>query len=88
MCEIPPSPADDLLALKLADARRQLAEIDVPTAERDRLHRQFIAICDAIKIHPADRATGLRRLAAFMSTLDQAGAKSIEDKAQKDDSAP
>jgi hypothetical protein len=81
-------PDDDVLAGKLADARRQLSELKLAADERDRLHRQFIAVCDAIKVSEADQATGLRRLAAFLSTLDQVAAKSHGDKSLKDKSTP
>jgi hypothetical protein len=83
-----PGPDDDLLARKLASAGRRLSELSLPAAERDRLRRQFIAVCDAIKVHEADQATGLRRLAAFLSTLDQAAAKAGGDNSRKDKSTP
>jgi hypothetical protein len=70
-----PGPDDDMLAGKLADAGRRLSELALPAAERARLHRKFIALCDAMKVHDADRAAGLRRLDAFLSTLDKAAAK-------------
>ena len=40
-----------------------------------RLHRQFIAVCDAVKAAGADEACGERRLAAFLATLEKAAAK-------------
>jgi hypothetical protein len=70
-----PGPDDDVLAGKLADAGRRLSELALPAAERARLHRKFITLCDAMKVHDADRAAGLRRLDAFLSTLDKAAAK-------------
>ena len=42
---------------RLADARRRLSQLELPAAVSDRLHRQFIAICDAIKVPEADIAT-------------------------------
>jgi hypothetical protein len=70
-----PGSGEDVLAGKLADARRRLSELALPAAERERLHRKFIALCDAMKVPDADRANGLRRLDAFLSTLDKAAAK-------------
>jgi hypothetical protein len=70
-----PDPGDDTLAGKLADARRRLSELAVPAAERARLHRKFIALCDAMKVPDADRAAGRRRLDAFLATLDKVAAK-------------
>ena len=75
-----PDPGDDVLAGKLAEARSRLAALDVPADAVDRLRRQFIAICDAIKVSEADEATGLRRLTAFLATLDQMAAKSCGSK--------
>jgi hypothetical protein len=63
------------LAAKLADARSRMAALDLPRPLAARLHRQFIAICDAVKTARADEAYGERRLAAFLATLDQAAAK-------------
>ncbi len=71
MGDLLPGRDDDGLAGKLAQARRRLSELDLPAAEADRLHRQFIAICDAAKVPDADRSSGLRRVTAFLSTLDQ-----------------
>ena len=86
--DLPPRPDTDVLAGKLADARKRLSQLDLPAAAADRLHRQFIAICDAIKVPDADRASGLRRVAAFLSTLEQAVAKSSRNKGRNDKSAP
>jgi hypothetical protein len=72
---LPPVPDDDVLARKLADARRRLGELHVPTALAEKLHRQLIAICDASKMPEADHATALRRLAAFLATLEQVTTK-------------
>jgi hypothetical protein len=87
MRDLPPRGDTDILAGKLADARRRLAQLDLPAAVSERLHRQFIAICDAIKVPEADAATCLRRLTAFLSTLEQAVAKSSRNKGYKDMSA-
>jgi len=78
----------DVLAGRLADARRRLSHLDLPAAVAERLHRQFIAICDAAKVPDADVGTGLRRVAAFLSTVEQAVAKSSRNKSQNDKSAP
>lgn len=80
MAETQPGQDKDVLASKLAEARSRLGQLALPAAELDRLHRQFIALCDAMKAPEADQVTGLRRLAAFLSTLDEAAAKSHGDK--------
>ena len=91
MSAVPPRPDADVLAGKLADARRRLSELEEmepPAAATDRLHRQFIAICDSVKVPDVDVANALRRVSAFLSTLDQAVAKSSRIKGRKDSSAP
>jgi hypothetical protein len=75
---------DGVLASRLAEASRRLCQLDLPPAEAERLRRQFIAVCDAIKAPEADVDTGMRRLAAFLATLEQVGAKSHGNKSQKD----
>ncbi len=75
MPDFVPSPADGTLAAKLADARRRMAALDLPRPLAARLHRQFIAICDAVKAPGADEASGERRLAAFLAALEQAAAR-------------
>jgi len=79
-------PDAEVLARKLADARRRLSQMDLPTGVAERLHRQFIAICDALKVPAADAATGLRRLSAFSATLEQVVSKSSRNKGLKDKS--
>lgn len=69
------SPAPDSLAGKLAAARRQLSGLDLPRPLAAQLHRQFIAVCDALKAAGADEASGERRLAAFLATLEHAAAR-------------
>jgi hypothetical protein len=88
MGDLPPRRDAEVLAGKLADARRRLSQLELPAAVSDRLHRQFIAICDAVKVPEADVATALRRIAAFLSTMEQAVAKSSRHKTQNDKSAP
>jgi hypothetical protein len=91
MTELPPRPDAEALAGKLADARRRLGELDEmepSAAVSERLHRQFIAICDSVKVPEADAVNALRRVSAFLSTLDQAVAKCAENKSHKDRSAP
>jgi len=88
MGHLPPHRDADVLAGKLADARRRLSQLEVPAAVSERLHRQFIAICDAVKVPDADVATALRRVAAFLSTLEQAVAKGSRVKGHNDKSAP
>jgi hypothetical protein len=75
MPDFVPPPADATLAAKLAEARRRMAALDLPRPLAARLHRQFIAICDAVKAPGADEASGERRLAAFLAALEQAGAR-------------
>jgi hypothetical protein len=74
--EPPPGPAADPLASKLAEARKRLAELDLPAAEAARLHRRFIAVCDAVKARGGGDAGCERRLSAFLAALDRASAKS------------
>ena len=88
MGDLPPRRDAEVLAGKLADARRRLSQLELPAAVSDRLHRQFIAICDAVKAPEADVATALRRIGAFLSTMEQAVAKSSRNKTQNDKSAP
>jgi hypothetical protein len=65
------SPESGGLAAKLVEARRRLATLDLPRPLAVRLHRQFIAICDAAKAPGADEASGERRLAAFLAVLER-----------------
>ena len=88
MDNVAPRRDAEVLARKLADARRRLSQMDLPAGVAERLHRQFIAICDALKVPEADAGAGLRRLSAFLSTLEQAVSKSSRNKGQKDKSAP
>ncbi|MGO8956314.1 MAG: hypothetical protein ACLQFR_02910 [Streptosporangiaceae bacterium] len=67
--------ACNALAARLAEARCRLAALDLPVPLAARLHRQFIAVCDAVKAAGADEAFGERRLAAFLATLEKAAAK-------------
>jgi len=75
MPDFSPPPKGGALSAQLAEARRRLAELDLPRPLATRLHRQFIAVCDAVKAAGADEASGQRRLAAFLTALDQATAK-------------
>ncbi len=79
---------DDILAGRLAEARKLLSELRLPAAEADRLRRQFIAVCDAIKAPEADRDTGLRRVAALMAALEQAAAKASGNRSHREKSIP
>jgi hypothetical protein len=67
--------AGSALAARLAEARSRLAELDLPPPLAVRLHRQFIAVCDAVKAAGADEAFGERRLAAFLAALENAARK-------------
>jgi hypothetical protein len=88
MSDSPLRPDDDVLAGRLADARRLLSQLKLPAADADRLRRQFIAVCDAIKAPEADLDTGLRRIAAFMTTLEQAAAKARGNRSHREKSMP
>ena len=70
----------DALAGLLHDALARLAALDVPPEERARLHRQFIAVCDAAKTPGADPAACGRRLDRFLSVLDSVIAKNSRHK--------
>jgi hypothetical protein len=71
---LPPSD-ERALAVRLAEARMRMSELDLPDQLAARLHRQFIAVCDAVKAAGADEETGERRLSAFLVALEQASAK-------------
>ena len=71
MPDFAPSPDSGDLAAKLAEARRKMATLDLPRPLAARLHRQFIAICDAAKAPGANEASGERRLAAFLAVLER-----------------
>ncbi|HEY2506865.1 MAG TPA: hypothetical protein VGI58_10140 [Streptosporangiaceae bacterium] len=63
---------DSSLSARLAAARRRMTALDLPGPLAARLQRQFIAVCDAVKVAGADEAHGERRLAAFLAALDRA----------------
>ena len=75
MPDFVPPPDEGTLAANLAEARRRLATLDLPRPLAARLHRQFIAICDAVKAPGADEASGERRLAAFVAALERSAAR-------------
>jgi hypothetical protein len=80
MPEFAPSPdggahAARSLAARLADARQRMAAADLPGPLAARLHRQFIAVCDAVKAAGADEQAAERRLSAFLAKLEQASAR-------------
>jgi len=75
MPDFSPPPERSALAGKLAEARKRMAALDLPRPLAARLHRQFIAVCDAVKAAGADEASGERRLAAFLATLEKAAAR-------------
>jgi hypothetical protein len=64
------SDADDLARALQAAHARLAAATGLDRADTDRLHRQFIAVCDAAKAPGADAATGRRRLDGFLAALD------------------
>ena len=88
MHDEPPRRDNDVLAGRLAEAGRLLSQLSVPGDVAERLHRQFIAVCDAVKAPGADVETGLRRLAAFLATLERAASRGGGNKSQTDRSAP
>lgn len=71
MPDFAPSPESGDLAARLAEACRRMATLDLPRPLAARLHRQFIAICDAVKAPGADEASGERRLGAFLAALER-----------------
>ena len=75
MPDFSPPPAGSALSAQLAEARRRMVALDLPRPLAARLHRQFIAVCDAVKAAGADEECGQRRLAAFLAALEQAAAK-------------
>jgi hypothetical protein len=80
MPEFSPSPdgrafAARSLAARLAEARERMAALDLPGPLAASLHRQFIAVCDAVKAAGADEQAGERRLSAFLAKLEQAKAR-------------
>jgi len=79
---------DQDLAARLARARKLLDGLALPAAEADRLHRQFIAVCDAVKAPEADMETGLRRLGAFLATLEQSVGRAQGNKSSTDKCVP
>jgi hypothetical protein len=75
MPDFSPPPDGRPLAVRLAEARKRMSALDLPGPLAARLHRQFIAVCDAVKAAGADEETGERRLSAFLAALEQASAK-------------
>jgi hypothetical protein len=75
MPDFSPPPDARPLAARLAEARKRMSALDLPGPLEARLHRQFIAVCDAVKAAGADEETGERRLSAFLAALEQASAK-------------
>jgi hypothetical protein len=71
MPDFAPSPESGDFAARLAEACRRMATLDLPRPLAARLHRQFIAICDAVKAPGADEASGERRLGAFLAALER-----------------
>jgi hypothetical protein len=87
MPDFAPSPESGGLAAKLAEARRRMAGLDVPRPLAARLHRQFIAICDAVKAPGADEAIGERRLAVFLAVLER-GARGTTGEQEHEQEGP
>jgi hypothetical protein len=72
MPDLSSSPEGRALAARLAEAHQRLAALELPDPAAARLHRQFIAVCDAVKVAGADTEVVERRLAAFLSALERA----------------
>lgn len=70
-----PPPDGRALAARLAEARRRLAELDLPGPLAARMQQQFIVVCDAVKAAGADEKAGERRVAAFLARLERAAAR-------------
>jgi uncharacterized protein (DUF2267 family) len=70
MADVPQSSECDALARRLHAARARLAALDLPPEVRDRLQRQFIAVCDAAKVPGTGPAASERRLDGFLAALD------------------
>jgi hypothetical protein len=81
------SPESGELAAKLAEARRRMATLDLPGPLAARLHRRFIAICDAVKAPGADEASGERRLTAFLAVLER-GARGTTGEQEHEQAGP
>jgi hypothetical protein len=75
MPDFSPSPSGSALSAQLAEARRRMAALDLPRPLAARLHRQFIAVCDAVKSAGADEEKVEQRLAKFLAALEQAARK-------------
>jgi hypothetical protein len=88
MPDFSPPPDERTLAVRLAEARRRMSALDLPGPLAARLHRQFIAVCDAVKAAGADEETGERRLSAFLVALEQASAKIARRGNTKNDLLP
>jgi len=72
MPDLSSSPEGKALGARLAEAHQRLAALELPAPVSARLHRQFIAVCDAVKVAGADTDVAERRLAAFVAALDRA----------------
>jgi hypothetical protein len=71
MADISPPAGDGTLARRLRDALARLAaRDDLDPDVRARLHRQFIAVCDATKRPGVAAAACEQRLDAFLAALD------------------
>jgi hypothetical protein len=86
MPDFSPPPDGRALAARLAEASRRLSALHLPGPLAARLHRQFIAVCDAVKAAGADEEAGERRLSAFLAALEQASAKMARRGNSKDGS--
>lgn len=58
----PEATADAVMAARLRDVHRMLAEIDIDPDARIRLHLRFMAICASLKIPGASADRCARRL--------------------------
>jgi hypothetical protein len=75
MPDLSSSPEGRAVAARLAEAHRRLVALKLPDPTATRLHRQFIAVCDAVKVAGADTDVVERRLAAFLAALERAASR-------------
>ena len=75
MPDLSSSPEVRALAERLAEAHRRMVALELPSPAASRLHRQFIAVCDALKAAGEDTRVAERRLAAFLAALERAAGR-------------
>jgi hypothetical protein len=75
MPDLSSSPEGRALGERLAEAHQRLVGLELPAPVSARLHRQFIAVCDAVKAAGADTDVAERRLVAFVAALERAAGR-------------